>query len=210
MAKDITAFETPAQYLETHCLTRELQRLGVTEEQRQAMRFRGTNKGLPFDRWSFTFLGTTPILAISLVRAYAALKWLILENPSYSRDKEDAWRLVAETMAAPTLAIGERARDAQSKKAKKPRGRITDDGRTMDQVIARLALTQYPRESARAIWTHLGAVLEEEGLSPAEIVDTEDPQKWTYEYDFNDQRKRISFRRFQAVLSKARREKKSR
>ena len=85
MPLEMIACETPDRRLETHCLTRELQLLGVTEEQLQGIRFRGTNKGLPFDRWPSTFPGGRAIQAISLIRAYAALKWLIVENPTYSR-----------------------------------------------------------------------------------------------------------------------------
>jgi hypothetical protein len=43
MPLEMIACETPDRHLETHCLTRELQLLGVTEEQLQGIRFRGTN-----------------------------------------------------------------------------------------------------------------------------------------------------------------------
>lgn len=207
MATEMAAWETSAQHLETHFLTCELHRLGVTEEQRQATRFRETNKGVPFDSWAFTFPGTIPMQAFSLVRAYVALRWLILENPSPSRDRDDAWRLISETMAALTLA---KARDAQSERAKKPRGKITDDGRTIGEVIAKLALTQYPTEPAKGLWTHLWAVLEAEGLNPEEVTDPKNPHGLAYVYDFRDRRKKITFRRFEGVVSKARIGKKSR
>jgi hypothetical protein len=205
MRRETVGIETPGQYLESHCLTRELERLGVTDEQRQAMRFRGANRGWPFDRWSYTWLGKMPVQAIPLVKAYCALKWLVLENPSYSRDKEDAWRLVAETMAAPTLAIGERVRDAQSTRAKKLRGKLNDQGETIGLVIAELAVQpQHRHETAKELWPRLLPLLHEKDLNPKEVVDPKCPQELAYKYDFNEGRKRISFRRFQDVVSKAR------
>ena len=213
MTNEMANSETPNQYLETHYLTRELARLRVTDAQLQGMRFTGTNKDWPFDQWSFTGLGTIPRQAIPLVKAYCALKWLILENPSNSRDKDDAWRLVSETMAAPTFAIGERTRYAQSTRAKKPRGRINDDGRTIDQVIRELALKpQYRRNPAIELWPHLRGLLGED-LDPQEITDQrnpEDPKKWAYTYDFKGGRKQITFLRFKDIVSQARRKKKSR
>lgn len=210
MTNEMANNETPSQYLKTHDLTRQLERLGVTEEQLQAMRFRGTNKRWPFEQWSFEWLETTPPKAIPFIKAYCALKWLILENPSYSRDKEDAWRLVNETMAAPIFAIGVRAKVAQSRRAKKPRGKITSDGKTIDQVIGSLAVKpQYQSDSAKELWPHLRAWLDEEGLNPEEMVDPGDSQKWTYAYDFRDRRKKITFRRFEGIVSRARGEEKS-
>jgi len=211
VTKEIAGIETPKRYLESHYLTRELERLGVTDEQRQAMRFRGTNKGLPFDRWPFTWLGTIPYQASGLVRAYCALKWLVLENPSHSRDKEDAWRLVSETVAAPTFAMGERVRNAQSTRAKKLRGKLAAEGGTIGQVIAELAVQrQHRRKTAKELWPHLLALLNEKDLDPKEVDDPKSPQKMAYEYDFNNAngRKKITFLRFQGIVSKARREKK--
>ncbi len=209
MTRDMTPWETPAQHLETHCLTRELQRLGVTNEQRQAMRFKGADKGLPFDRWSVTAPGNTPNRAIPFLRTYCTLKWLILEDPPSSRDKEDAWRLLAETMAAPTFAIGQATRNAQSERARKPRGKITEDGETINQVILELALNpQYRRDTARELWPRLWQLLNEKELDPKENENSENPKKWTYEYDFKNGRKKITFGRFQRVVSKAHAEKK--
>jgi hypothetical protein len=119
---------------------------------------------------------------------------------------DDAWRLVSETMAAPTLLIGEQCRDAQSKRAKKPRGKVADNGETIDQVIQKLALNpQHRRDTAKELWTHFGQLLRENDLDLKEI---EDPEKLTYEYDFKNGRKKITFRGFEGVVSKVRVEKK--
>ncbi len=155
--------QVPSEYLQTHELTRMLEVLGVTNEQLQGMRFTPTNKERPFDQWSVTFLGSTPPETISLVKAYCALKWLILDNPSSSRDKDDAWRLVSETLAAPTFKIGENTSCSQSERAKRPRGKITDDGKTLGQVIRELALKpEYRRDTARDLWPHLRVLLGED------------------------------------------------
>jgi hypothetical protein len=202
---------TPNEYLETHDLTRQLKCLGVTTEQLQGMRFRGTNEGWPFDQWSFTW-GSIPPDAIHYVKPYCALKWLVHENPPFSRDKEAALRLVAEALATPTFAIGESTRNAQSKRAKKLRGRITCGGKTIGEVIEDLAAKpQYLRSPAKDLWPHLGALLDEEDLDPM-IKNPTDPQKLAYEYDFHEgrTRKQITFRRFQNIVSRTRRRSKSR
>ena len=95
MAKQMT----PAQYMKSHYVTRELQRLGVTDEQLQNMRFSGKNRNDPFERWSFWFDGPADGPS-PLVKAYCALKWLILEGPPASREREDAWRLGGEGPSA--------------------------------------------------------------------------------------------------------------
>jgi hypothetical protein len=205
---EIANNETPSQHLEAHDLTRQLARLGVTEEQRQAMRFRGTNKGWPIDLWSFEFLNTTPPQAMRLIKAYCALKWLILENPPYSRDKEDAWRLVNETMIAPIVAMGLRTKDAQSKRAKNPRGKVTSGGATIGQLIESLALQpQHRSDTARELWDHFYCLLEMQELYPKEVADPASPTKHAYEYDFGEGRKKVTFRRFANVVSRARRAK---
>jgi hypothetical protein len=205
----MTKNQTPTQYLESHDLTREFQRLGVTDEQLQSMRFRGSNKGWPFAQWSYTWLGTMPPPeAIPLVKAYCALKWLALENPADSRDIEDAWHLVSETIAAPIFKIGLKTKEAQSKRARKPRGKVTDNGLTIGQVIGALAvMPQYRGLIAKELWDTLLGRLDGEGLDPREIVDQQNPAEWTCEYNFKDGRKKITRRRFENIVSKARSEK---
>ena len=205
MTNEITNNETPSQYLETHSLTRKLARLGVTDEQRQSMRFSSSSKGWPFDTWSVQWVGDIPREAIPHVKAYCALKWLILEDPADSRDKEDAWRLVSETMAAPIVAMGVRTKDAQSRRAKNPRGRITSYGETLGQLIERLALQpQYRSDTAKKLWAHFFCLLEMKELHPEEVADPASLTKYAYEYDLGEGRKRITFRRFANIVSRAR------
>lgn len=205
MTNEITNNKTPSQYLETHGLTRKLARLGVTDEQRQSMRFSSSNNGRPFDQWSVRWVGDIPREAIPHVKAYSALKWLVLEDPADSRDTEDAWRLVSETMAAPIVAMGVRTKDAQSRRAKKPRGKITSYGETLGHLIENLALQpQYRSETAKELWTHFFAVLRERELYPEEIKDPTSRAKYAYEYDFGDGRKKVTFGRFANIVSRAR------
>jgi hypothetical protein len=135
---------TPEQYLETHDLTRMLTSLGVTEEQRRGMRFRRKEADFPFDLRSFAFPDDLPGKAIFLVKAYCALKWLTLEDPSYSRDKEDAWRLVGETMAASIFAKTRNARGSERKSREaglatkgRPRGRSSENWFSGDAIVTR-------------------------------------------------------------------------
>jgi hypothetical protein len=51
----ISAPEAPQHHLATHPITLELTKRGVTEKQLAAIRFRGGNRELSFDQWSFTW-----------------------------------------------------------------------------------------------------------------------------------------------------------
>ena len=155
---------TPAQYVKGHYVTRELKRLGVTNKQLNSMRFTGKNGKDPFERWSF-WVDSAPENAFPLVKAYCALKWLILENPPYSRDKEDAWRLVNDTTAAPTFVIGESARKAQRERSQKARGKVPDEGTTIDEIVRKLAVKpQHRYETAKELWPRFLSSLRELGL----------------------------------------------
>jgi hypothetical protein len=149
--------ETPSQALKKHCITRELVKLGFTTEELRSVKFRGTNAGWAFDRWPLTWSGIPDVKALpalDLMRAYCALKWIVLEVPPWSRDRDDAWALVTATIAAPTFQIGLNTKKAQSKRAKHPRGIVTRDRKTLDQGIERLALRVHPTLSAKELWGH--------------------------------------------------------
>jgi hypothetical protein len=51
----MSAFEARQRYVATHPITLELKKLGVTEEQLTAMRFRARTQERPFDQWSLTW-----------------------------------------------------------------------------------------------------------------------------------------------------------
>jgi hypothetical protein len=148
-------WQIPQQFIETHSITRELGSLGVTDDHLQAMRFRRTNDDLPFDLWPFEFPTDLPREARPLVKSYCTLKWLILEHPPYSRNRDDAYRLRSETIVAPIFNIGMKAKIAQRDRAKKPRGKITSYGETLGHLIETLALQrQYRADTARELWPH--------------------------------------------------------
>jgi hypothetical protein len=134
------SLQSPVEYLAGHELTQELRRQGVTDQQLEAIRFWSNNVGWPFQQWTFTWANGTPETAIPLMKPYCALKWLILDDPPGSRDKDDASRLVGETLIAPVYEAGLKYRHTQSERARGPRGRLTGDGKTMSEVVHRLAL----------------------------------------------------------------------
>ena len=113
--------QTPAEYVASHELTLQLKRLGVTDGQLEAMQFRPNQEGRPFINGRSPGARGTPLTALSLVKAYCALKWLILENSKHSRDKDDAWHLVSATMATPIYRMGISYKETQRLRAKKPR-----------------------------------------------------------------------------------------
>lgn len=101
----------------------------------------------------------------------------------------------------------------QSKKAKKSRGRInTDDGETttISEIIKKLA-TKYAFADWTAIelWETFYGELDKHLLNPEENTDSPDNNKWSISYDFNDERKSITFGQFSNVVSEARSNKKS-
>jgi hypothetical protein len=77
--------------MEQHPFTSQLRSLGVTDEQLRAIQFHANNQGFPFDLWQVARVGDLPTEASNLIGPYCALKWLILDNPPWSRDKDDAW-----------------------------------------------------------------------------------------------------------------------
>jgi hypothetical protein len=195
--------ETPQDYLAKSPLTARLKVTGVTDSQLQAVRFCGNNRDRPFDQWSFTFIPGTSAEAMSLTKAYCALKWLILENPPWSRDKDDAWRLVSDTIAAPIHALGLKHKETQRSRAQRPRGKIGDIGLTMKEIILRLAVRPENQDlTARELWPCFFAELDSWGLCPSD-------RKSVYEYDFEDRRKTITYPHFANVISRCRRRRKS-
>jgi hypothetical protein len=201
----MTESMAPEALLNEHALASRLRRLGVSAEQLEAMGFRWSNRGWPFEQWAVTWLEGTPEQAIPLVKAYCALKWLILEDPPGSADKDAAWRLVTETLAAPVHALGLGFRASQVRKARRPRGKLAD-GRTLDQVIAELTLRPEHRDAtALELWPQLFGELDRLTLNPEETGDSRDPQRNAYAYDYHDARKTITFGQFANVVSKSRR-----
>jgi hypothetical protein len=194
----------PHEVLAASPLTQRLTAMGVSQDQLDQVRFCGNNRHVPFEMWSFTFIPGAPHEAMSLTKAYCSLRWL-LADPPWSRDRDDAWHYVSDTINAPVLAQGLRFKEAQRNRAQKPRCRL-GDGLTMTDVIQDLAVSREYRDlTARELWPHLHAKLDELALSPKEI-----PDGSAYSYEFGHGRKSISRRHFANVVSRCRTAKKSR
>ena len=106
---------SPSDHLNQHPLTVEMLRLGVTPAQLEAIDFRANNKGWPFDQWSFRFPIGVPRDAIGLIKAYCALKWIVLQDPPATPERSDAWDLIQCTLTGANLAAARAARRANSK-----------------------------------------------------------------------------------------------
>ena len=199
----VTDRRTPQQYVASHLITKQLTKRGVTDEQLAQLRFREKDRGYPFDEWSFTWGGNLPPEAIPFVKAYCALKWLILEEPPASRDKEDAWRYVNDAMIAPAATIGLKHREAQRQRAQRPRVKVTDDGQTIRQIVEQLARNpEYKEETAPELWRRFYAALDELGLDPKEVMYSE--RTPGYEYTFRGIRRKMSYRQFANNVSVSR------
>ena len=198
----------PQELIDNHPITLQLKNLGLTDEQLDGLRFRGSNKGWEFDLWPITWRQGTPTEnVVHLFKPFCALKWLLLENPAPSRNREDAWQLVAVAAAAPIFEIGQRAKTSQQKRATKPRGKLGDHGLTMRQIICELqAKPERCEETAEALWPHFLADLRDvHQVDPVEISHPTNTRNRACEYDLRDGRKRITFGRFANVVASCRR-----
>jgi hypothetical protein len=106
--------------------------------------------------------------------------------------------------------VGLRHKETQSNRAKRPRGRITEDGKTINQIIADLVLrAEHRDETAKELWPHFSAELERYELNPTERPHPTDHKKCAYAYTVDGRPKRISYGQFANVVSRIRKSKKS-
>lgn len=188
----------PQELLDSHELTTQLKSLGVTDRQLEQTQFRSTNAGWPFAQWSITTAADLPLEALPFMKAYCALKWLVLSDPPASRDKDDAWRLVSDTLAAPVFAAGQRHLDSQAVRARKPRGLITEDGQDIKAIIREFCAKPERRQALhKQLWPAFYAELESLGLSPEET----DPEHYSYN-DFKGRKRHISYKYFANLISR--------
>jgi hypothetical protein len=148
--------------------------------------------------------GVTPIPS----KIFGKIEWLWKLKYTIQVYPKKGFPILVENTSAIDLEHGKTFRKTQTEKAKKKRGKISDDGETMREVIERLALI-HREESAKRIWPHFFSELESLGLEPESIYDPEGLEQWTYTYDFLDRRKKITLKRFADVISEFRRNKKS-
>jgi hypothetical protein len=196
--------QTPEEYVATHEISLLLKRLGLTEKQLDQIQFRPNNAERALPEWTFTWGPGTPLDAIPDMMAYCALKFLVLGRPKSSKDKEDASHLVSVATAAPIYRIGIKHKEAQRLRAKKPRGKRADDGRTIHSIIDKLALhPEHRDETAKELWGHLFSELDSAGLCPKEIVHS-DQKKVIYSFEPPDGQASITRGRFDNLVSKYR------
>jgi hypothetical protein len=97
------------------------------------------------------------------------------------------------TSLTPLARLGKSHSAQQSQRAKKPRSPLTG--------IIESLVRQYPEESAKELWRHFYAALDEEGLNP-DAIEQSDQRRWRYEYDFGDEgRKTITYGHFANTVS---------
>lgn len=212
MEEEIAPYLTPSQYFAAHEITQKVRALGFTNEQLEGLRFRDSNSGLPFNSWRVSFPANPEYELRPDVRICCALHYAVVENPPWSRDKEDAWLLLGEAIIANLLEIGLKHRQAQSRKGQAPRKKITKDGQTINQFVVTLALKpQYRGLAAKELWNQFLGDLGAKNLEPHEQQDPRNPEGLICEYrDLNDKLRWMSFRTFSNIVSQVHRGKKSR
>jgi hypothetical protein len=148
----------------------------------ETLHFSSSGSGYPFDEWPV--LGSdVPRNAIPLLRPYCTLKWLLLEDPPPSRDRDDAWQYITMMESADLVEAGLNAKKAQQARARKPRVKLYD-GTTINEIIADLALSPEHRDqTAEELWPHFFARLEALEHSPEEILHPREPRKCAYRYE---------------------------
>ena len=220
---------TPEQLLESDSLTAWLKAKGWTDEELQDSKFWLWNPELPFATWSFTFPGHRDLKELDAARlkAHLALRWLLIDRPPGSRNRDDArefvasvksaplnddWALIVSGKAIPLMDAGRRYRETQRRRATKRRGVLWSDGPTMKELIEDLATRpDLDAEAPKGLWPHLYSKLTEEGLSPLEASNHSAPRKSVLTYEpgstargDDPPRKSITYGRFCTIVSHAR------
>ena len=123
--------------------------------------------------------------------------------------EEKGLALLTDDHLAAQVIKGKKYREHQSRIAKKPRGRVGDDGETMSEIIDSLTGVEYNEEmeefvelSVKDIWMHFWSKLDGKGLNPKEVEHPTDLRKNYIEYDFQGERKSITYGRFANRVTK--------
>lgn len=195
---------TPEEYLASQPITVRLKKLGMTDAQLQEMQFIASTQQAPFDEWCFRKPLNMPENMFSLTKAYCALKWLILEEPPESRASKDAWLYVGLINTVPIYEIWQKQKNNQSLRAQKPRGVITEEEETIQDIIRKFAL-RHAEESCKEMWPAFKDELHRHDFEPEG-----DEDSMVYRYrDRNDLGRHITFKNFSNIVSKISAKKKS-
>jgi hypothetical protein len=140
------------ELLENDDITVKLRSLGVSTEQLARVFLSNRREGFPFALWNFNCPHDLPPEARLFLRPYAALKYLLLEDPPESPDKDAAWEVVALAKADPLIKLALDTKKQQSLRAKKSRGKISDDGKTVRELVEQI-VRRNPDGSVDQLWS---------------------------------------------------------
>jgi hypothetical protein len=98
-----------------------LRDLGATDADLASIRFFKFNPELPFSSWPITGPEWLVLKHHGLCKAYCAFRWLTLDDPPSSRNKDDAWTYIGQILAAPVYQLGLETSENQKKRAARPR-----------------------------------------------------------------------------------------
>jgi hypothetical protein len=96
---------SPEEFLAEHELTKRLKNAGLSDEQLKGVSFK-KEAGDEFSIWRVKSQMDWPDNMLSQLRVWCTLRWLILGNPSPSRDKDDALKDLSLYLAAPFYKAG--------------------------------------------------------------------------------------------------------
>jgi hypothetical protein len=105
------------------------------------------------------------------------------------------------------LTPAERKSLAQGDRARHPRVRLTEDGRTLEGIIHEvLSRVEDPwRQKAKQYWLPLIYCLQQRGLKPSLFSYPDHPSNEKLEYDFGGGRRSLTLRQFENIVSRVRR-----
>ncbi len=95
----------PAKYLREHGLISRLKGLGLKTKQLNAVRFQ-RDEGDSFREWRVRSSEDWPINLLHEMQVWCTFRWLILDNPPSSPDRDDAWKFVGSYLAEPIYEAG--------------------------------------------------------------------------------------------------------
>lgn len=112
----------------------------------------------------------------------------------------------------PDAEIGARYREVQRARARKPRGKVAEDGRTLSQISRDFVLRpEHHDQSTKKLWPHFFAELDRLELDPSEIAHPMNLSKSAYAFcDDKGNERKIAYGRFANIVSRVRQKKKSR
>lgn len=96
---------TSEEFVEQHELTKFLKELGLSDAQLENVRFK-KNSDDPYSQWRAQATTEWPPGMEDHLQAWCTFRWLILEEPPYSRDRDDAHTHLAIYLAKSQLQAG--------------------------------------------------------------------------------------------------------